>query len=249
MASHEKIIANVPQNLYYHHQGYSEEDELSFCDLPMHNNDTESSAFSTCPTSEDDQEDDDPFEFLTSPEAKPATDQTIVFCGKPIVGAKQVHHPKKGLFVRRDQYSFKKCQYYNGNNNTRSDVVVSVKTPTSVGAPKRSNSFRFGGGTNKAASSPENRGYLYNRRGNDGSRKNKVNCIGLVMKVQSEMELSDIRKRQGRRSPAPMFPATGGSGEQESGGRSYWALLRPLLCRVHFMSALSKATFGCLSHV
>ncbi|EXB80111.1 hypothetical protein L484_013438 [Morus notabilis] len=247
MACNEKIIATPPLDL--HHQE-PEEDALSFCDLPMDNNivkNTEQKGANIIsPTSSED--DQDLFEFFTSPEAKPAAEtETIVFCGKRIEPAKQpseyVKRPGKGLSLFIKKESFKKCQFY---KHSRSDVVSAKRpvSPRGVGG-NRSGSFRFGGGPNKTAGIPATGSHRYSRSGKGGSRKHKV-MIGLV-KLQPEMELSEIRKRQGRRSPAPMFPATGVTGE-EAGGRSHWGILRPLWCRAHFVSALTKASFSCLSH-
>ncbi|XP_070662816.1 uncharacterized protein [Malus domestica] len=64
------------------------------------------------------------------------------------------------------------------------------------------------------------------------SRKHKV-FIGLV-KYQPEMDMNEIRKRQSRRAPAPMFPVIS-SVEQPSvacgksgSGKGHWGLMRPL---------------------
>ena len=85
------------------------------------------------------------------------------------------------------------------------------------------------------------------------SKKHKV-IIGLA-KIQPQMELSEIRKRQARRGPVPMIPVVvdgrepvivGGDGGRKSGGtgpaKSPWALLR---CRAHFASVLARASSAC----
>ncbi|OMO71638.1 hypothetical protein CCACVL1_18116 [Corchorus capsularis] len=90
-------------------------------------------------------------------------------------------------------------------------------------------------------------------------KKHKV-FIGLKT-IPQKMELSDIKKRQVRKSPSPMFPpvpagslelmaAGDGCRGGGAGGRSHhWGLLRPLRCRAHFASALAKASLGCIPHV
>ncbi|KAF8026269.1 hypothetical protein BT93_F2929 [Corymbia citriodora subsp. variegata] len=67
-----------------------------------------------------------------------------------------------------------------------------------------------------------------------------------ITKFPATMELSDIRKRQGRRAPAPLFPVAEGGKEAVAGGRSggHWSLLRPLRCRSHLVNALAKASLG-----
>lgn len=65
--------------------------------------------------------------------------------------------------------------------------------------------------------------------------------IGLV-KYQPEMDLSEIRKRQSRRAPAPMFPVMKG-GEQSAladgksgSAKGHWGLMRMVRCRFHLLS-------------
>ncbi|XP_007009764.2 PREDICTED: uncharacterized protein LOC18586356 [Theobroma cacao] len=88
------------------------------------------------------------------------------------------------------------------------------------------------------------------------SRKHKV-LIGLA-KIPPKMELSDIKKRQSRRNPSPMFPPVA-AGDLEvvaagdgCGGRRrghHWGLVRPLRCRANLATALAKASLGCIPHV
>ncbi|KAK9283329.1 hypothetical protein L1049_011568 [Liquidambar formosana] len=89
-----------------------------------------------------------------------------------------------------------------------------------------------------------------------GSKSRRhVFMFGVVPKFRQEMELRDMKKRQSRLAPAPMFPAVGGgemvvSGEAGIGkvDNGNWGLLRLLKCRsrTHFGSALATS-FGCLS--
>lgn len=204
------------------------EDALSFCDLLMDKDEKELDDFPTN-FNETAASDSDFFEFEILPKTETATED-IVFFGKQIKQHIEfVRHPRNGLFIRRD--SFKKSQSF------RTDL--SSKT---VYDETRSGSFRSG--RPKALPAIGKSPF-----GSSSSRKHKV-IIGLV-NPQPKMELSEIRKRQSRRSPAPMFgaggePAVPGDG---IGKKSHWGLLRPLQCRTHFMNALTKASFGCLSHV
>ncbi|KAK3232379.1 hypothetical protein Dsin_004260 [Dipteronia sinensis] len=78
------------------------------------------------------------------------------------------------------------------------------------------------------------------------SRKHKV-LFGLA-KIPTKMELSDIKKRQSKRNPAPVVPgetAVGGGGKRHSS-----VLVVPFKqCGVHIASVLAKASFGCVSRV
>ncbi|KDP32551.1 hypothetical protein JCGZ_14763 [Jatropha curcas] len=83
------------------------------------------------------------------------------------------------------------------------------------------------------------------------SRKQKV-MIGLA-KIPSKMDLSDLRERQNRRTPPPMFPASTVVGGGESvdvignGSRrkSNWSLLRSFRFKTNgFGSLLPKPCFG-----
>ena len=71
-------------------------------------------------------------------------------------------------------------------------------------------------------------------------------------KFPLEMELSDMRRRQNRRAPAPIIPvaeareaAAGG----KSAGKGQWGLLRSLRCRANLLSAFGRAGFSCVSPV
>lgn len=102
-------------------------------------------------------------------------------------------------------------------------------------SPSRPSSFR----------APATGSYRYQ---SGGSRKYNV-LIGLT-KIQPEMDLSEIRKRQGRRGPVPLFPV---AGVEEpviaSGGRSHWGLLRPLRSKSRLGRVLALASFGCFPRV
>ncbi|GAV73487.1 hypothetical protein CFOL_v3_16972 [Cephalotus follicularis] len=73
-------------------------------------------------------------------------------------------------------------------------------------------------------------------------------------KVPWEMQLSDIKKRQKRRAPTPMFPVVTTerevvNGHREAVGSGCWGLLRPLKFRSNIVRALAKAYLGCIPRV
>ncbi|VVA12284.1 PREDICTED: conserved [Prunus dulcis] len=83
------------------------------------------------------------------------------------------------------------------------------------------------------------------------SRKHKMVLIGSLVKPQPKMELRDIKRRQSRRVPKPMFPVANATelvaaAPADGGGALHKGLLRPLRCRAHLVSALVKASFGCI---
>ncbi|PRQ58867.1 hypothetical protein RchiOBHm_Chr1g0363961 [Rosa chinensis] len=82
------------------------------------------------------------------------------------------------------------------------------------------------------------------------SSNSRKHLIGLVKYHQQEMDLNEIRKRQGRRAPVAMFPVNGGEKpEVKSEGKGQSGVMRPLRCRSHLLSALAKAALGCIPHV
>ncbi|KAB1219648.1 hypothetical protein CJ030_MR3G011092 [Morella rubra] len=202
-----------------------EEDALSLCDLPIHEKENEGDPFP--PKYQSSPSRQDFFEFSTHPnlEMSPALD-SIIFCGR-------VMH-KKELPLNESQNkwrseSFNKAQIFHSAKLTEASIrshSFRVKGPKSVPAPA-TGSFRYS---------------------SSGSKKHKV-LIGLA-KIQPEMELSEIRKRQGRRPPVPMFPPVGTeepviSGDRSGGGKSLWRLLRPFRCRSHLTNTLARSSFGC----
>jgi hypothetical protein len=188
-----------------------EEDALSFCDLPIHNQDSEPHHFS--PNYQNSPSRPELFEFSTN--SKPETNASagrILFCGRVIHQRDPL--PAK-LQPKQRSESFSKSQTFHSARLT---------------SPTRSSSFR----------APATGSYRYQ---SSGSKKHKV-LIGLT-KIQPEMDLSEIRKRQGRRAPVPMFPPGGEQPVIASGGRSHWGLLRPLRGKSHLARVLALASFGC----
>ena len=200
------------------------EETLSFCDLPLENQDLDQSlSFHHSPNSPSHEL----FQFPFIPNTPLNNKNYIVFCGKlikerdfdddqsrylfPLSSARQLNNHKKDL---GSLYSL----------NSRPKPSLSTK------------SFR----SQSSCSS---------------LRKHKV-LIGLA-KIPPTMELSDIKKRQSRKNPSPMFPPVAAddlkvvdAGEGCSAGcrrGHHWSLLRPLRCRARLVSALAKAS--CIPHV
>ncbi|XP_059458725.1 uncharacterized protein LOC132188317 [Corylus avellana] len=185
-----------------------EEDALSLCDLPIHDQDPETE---TEPGYQNSPARPDLFEFSTNakPGTNPSTDR-ILFCGRVI--------------HRRDPLPGGVQPKWRSESFNNSQTFHSAR----LSSPGRSSSFR----------APAAGSYRYQ---SSGSRKHKV-LIGLT-KIQP-MDLSEIRKRQGRRTPAPIVPVPD-EPVIASGGKSHWGLLRPLRCKSHLARVLAIASFGC----
>ncbi|KAK7846511.1 hypothetical protein CFP56_007866 [Quercus suber] len=155
---------------------------------------------------------------------------TVIFCGR-VIHQKHQEEEEEEYPRRRALWgseSFNKSQKFHSARFTGNTRSSSLRVPAT-------GSFRY----QKCE-----------------SKKHKV-IIGLA-KIQPQMELSEIRKRQARRGPVPMIPVVvdgtepliaGGDGGKKSGGngpaKSPWALLRPLRCRAHFASVLARASSAC----
>lgn len=202
----------------------AEEDTLSLCDFTFQDEPISSLPQQNSPTSSFPSDPDD-FEFSTGTEIYsqklPPLEDAVVFCGKFIPRRKPV------------------------------DVNI-IPTTTATQKPfiedpfcLRSESFNLLRGS---SSHLANRSKSVRLRENASSRKHKV-LIGLV-KFPTRMELSDIRKRQDRIAPVPMFPVADRSQPiVAGGGRGHWSLLRPLRFRSHLVGALARASFSCMSRV
>jgi hypothetical protein len=196
-------MEDKPELLYLEE---AEEDALSLCDLPIHDQDPE-------PSYQNSPAHPDLFEFSTNakPETNPSTDR-ILFCGR-VIHRRDPLPGGGGVQPKRRSESFNNFQTFH------SARLTSPSRPSSFRAPA-TGSFRYQ---------------------SSGSRKHKV-LIGLT-KIQP-MDLSEIRKRQGRRTPAPIVPVPD-EPVIASGGRSHWGLLRPFRCKSHLARVLARASFGC----
>ncbi|XP_022764303.1 uncharacterized protein LOC111309532 [Durio zibethinus] len=203
------------------------EETLSFCDLPLEDQDIDQSlSFNKSPNSPSYEH----FEFPFIPNTSLRKNKDIVFCGKLI---KEQGFDGDDDGQSRYLFPLSSARLLNNKKKDLGSIYLVNSKPNSSLSTKsfRSQSCSF-------------------------SRKQKV-LIGLA-KMPPKMELSDIKKRQSRRNPSPMFPpaasgdlevvAAGKSCSGDSGGggrRSHlWGLLR---CRAQLASALAKAS--CIPHV
>ncbi|KAK9283901.1 hypothetical protein L1049_012156 [Liquidambar formosana] len=81
--------------------------------------------------------------------------------------------------------------------------------------------------------------------------KSNLFMFGLLMRVPTEMELSDIRNRQQRRIPSMRFSQSFDRGEEvtvgKREGKGFWRLLRSSLgFGSHHANTVVKASFGCI---
>ncbi|KAL6290765.1 hypothetical protein ACE6H2_008275 [Prunus campanulata] len=210
------------------------DDTLSFCDFSLYNDDYDN--YSPSPR----QYPDTPesfFEFLTDPDFEPdssavgPTLDAIVFCGKTIA-YDAPKNPKQPKLVQRDPRNglfLFKTNSFKRSHSFRSTLDLAISSPFKPSSPAT--------GSCRYQSSK--------------SRKHKMVLIGSLVKPQPKMELRDIKRRQSRRAPKSMFPVANGTElvaatPADGGGAHHKGLLRPLRCRAHLVSALVKASFGCI---
>ncbi|XWS75119.1 hypothetical protein CRYUN_Cryun01aG0057900 [Craigia yunnanensis] len=196
------------------------EETLSFCDLPLENQELDEPFSSHHSQNSPSHE---LFEFPFIPNTPLNNKHDIVFCGKLI--------KEQGFDVDVDDQSRYLFPLSSARllNNNKKDLGSLSLVNSKLNSSLPSKSFR-----SQSCSS---------------SRKHKV-LLGLS-KIPPKMELSDIKKRQSRRNPSPMFPpvvpgdlevVAAGDGYGAGGGRRghHWGLLRPLRCR---------PSLGCIPHV
>ncbi|KAF8021886.1 hypothetical protein BT93_G2124 [Corymbia citriodora subsp. variegata] len=212
-----------------------DDDALSFCDLPLTALDQPhgpSPALSQAPPLWDAPD----FEFAAGPTAS-AVD-AFLFCGRSIPYDEREYRVDS-LLLRSDSFG--------RFNSFRRD---GDKVRFASGQLLRSNSLRMK--RSRSSVAPPAAAAASSSVGSSSLRRRHRALIGIT-KFPARMELSDIRKRQGRRAPAPLFPAAEG-GKQSfaaaADGRSggHRGLLGPLRCRSHFVNALARASLGCIPH-
>ncbi|KAK4766211.1 hypothetical protein SAY87_007853 [Trapa incisa] len=171
---------------------------------------------------------DDGFEFSNinrSSGSVPHVDR-ILFCGKII----PFENPR---YLLQRNFSFKRLRGSDGFESGEAHKLA------------RSESLRFPS-AKVASAAPE----VGSCRYSVGSGR-KFKALFGVSKFPARMDMDDIRKRQSRLAPAPLFPA--GSdialATGEGSGHSHWGLVRPLRCRSLLVSALARASLGCIRHV
>ncbi|GAU32203.1 hypothetical protein TSUD_277830 [Trifolium subterraneum] len=119
------------------------------------------------------------------------------------------------------------------NNVVFCGKLITRKTEPDQALQKRKDNVVVTG--MKLPSGRENR---YRRSGSE--RKNFSGMFGIA-KFPLQMELSDIKMRQGRREPIPLPKLMA----EETGGESCWEIVRPLRHQGSIMGFL-KASFGCI---
>ncbi|KAF7131498.1 hypothetical protein RHSIM_Rhsim09G0153700 [Rhododendron simsii] len=201
---------------YYSTPKMDDEDEteetLSFCDIPIYssesadweNSSKEDQSLSSSSTSSS-SSDQDLFEFFSEEWSNFSTYpvQNIVFCGKLII-------------------PFKEPEL--------------ISTDTTHNLERKSPQKPIKKLANKAAKSGGKNGFCVRKVLFLGSpakwRWNLLAC-GLGARFPTEMELSDIRSRQRKRSqPVPLF--LGGGGDKKvGGGKGLWAMIKSLGGRHH----------------
>ncbi|XVF83278.1 hypothetical protein PTKIN_Ptkin16aG0473600 [Pterospermum kingtungense] len=204
------------------------EETLSFCDLPLDGYQELIDDHHPSPNSPSHQL----FEFPFIPNTTHFNNKNdIIFCGKLI--KTQEFDDANGGGDDRSRYLFplSSARLLNNNNNNNNNK----KDLGSVSFAKRN--------PNSSSLIKSFRSQSYSS--SSSSRRYKV-LIGLA-KVPQKMELSDIKKRQSRRNPSPMFPpppvvsadlevVSAGDGCRGGGGRRRghpWSLWRPLRCIPH----------------
>lgn len=122
---------------------------------------------------------------------------------------------------------------------------ISSSKPINKQLGSRSESFKLG-----HCPSSQSHVMQHHKSLKSKSSNSHKHLIGLVKYHQQEMDLNEIRKRQGRRAPVAMFPVNGGEKpEVKSEGKGQSGVMRPLRCRSHLLNALAKAALGCIPHV
>ncbi|KAK9283639.1 hypothetical protein L1049_011889 [Liquidambar formosana] len=207
------------------------EETLSFCDLPIYNDAAEWDDFSKeDQSSSDDQEEF--FEFFSQDlTASTCPAESIIFCGK-LIPYKQPLSQK----THKLETNTPKEICSNKSKTSRSDGVKSrcMENNHSINSPTKSQK-------------------LWSSKSLAKSSKHLL-MFGL-MRLPTEMELSDIKNRQHRRrtTPGTLFRSLDNGGKKvtvgKSRGKGLWRLLRALGCRSHHTNAILKASLACISPV
>ncbi|GKU91752.1 hypothetical protein SLEP1_g5577 [Rubroshorea leprosula] len=201
------------------------EDTLSLCDLPLHYQGSDSPVSPNSPSHPQDL-----FDFSFNPRSA-SFNSSIVFCGKIVEEQKRDEIDDFSVDQSRYLFPLSSARLMNSEHkkfrdNSGKAGVVNSK-PASLESAARFGSCRYG-----------------------SSRKHNV-LIGLA-RIPAKMELSDIKKRQSKRNPAPLFVMEGGGQPDltvKGGGVGLRALMKPLRCRAHLARALAKASLGCIGYV
>ncbi|KAK9283053.1 hypothetical protein L1049_011281 [Liquidambar formosana] len=238
---------------------------LSLCDLPIYNDAAEWDDFSK--EDQSSTEDQDFFEFFSEDfAASTCRAENIVFCGKLITYKEPISEKtqkKRGLLFRwksksfnfpkgeahpKKRFSFRwKSASFNKSKSSRTDGVSNSKSPASP-APDKDRYM-----TGKHVDEHDISFRKVSRVNSSVKPRWNLFMIGL-MRVPTEMELSDMKNRQRRRirSTTSFRSFNGGQGVRvrKSRGKRFWRLLKALRWwRSHHANAVVKTSFGCIPRV
>ncbi|KAJ4957701.1 hypothetical protein NE237_024812 [Protea cynaroides] len=243
------------------------EDSLSFCDLPIY---SKATSTTTNWGADDDDDDDDNrrrpstdqelFEFFCDLRADMCPADDIIFCGKLIPYKEKECQSDKDVnqnskiksFLRRRRRSESLDELQRSQSSAKDQLM------------QKNHSLDYQKLRRISSSTFKPFGKYFGKENNSSSSSSSSSSLARpkwpwlmfgIVKVQKETELKDIKKRQNRLNPAPLFPAVvTGSGDEKVGVRKEeekgsWRLLRALSCRGHASAAAVTASFGCIPHV
>uniref|UniRef100_A0A2K1YY73 Uncharacterized protein n=1 Tax=Populus trichocarpa TaxID=3694 RepID=A0A2K1YY73_POPTR len=201
-------------------QDFDDEAEtLSLCDLPLYNCASDWDDFSKEDQNLETSFDQDFFEFFSEDFAASAyPSDNIIFCGKLI--------PYRGETVEE------KAENLAGSTKKAKDSKKSFRFPwksSSFNKPRTTPSKQLQEKSDKALQVPlsENHGWYFSAFG--------------VGRFPMEMELSDIKTRQNKKSPSKMFQSEKGiEMSSKKRGKGLWSLLRVLRHNSHHSCAMAN---------
>ncbi|KAK9283391.1 hypothetical protein L1049_011633 [Liquidambar formosana] len=227
------------------------EETLSLCDLAIYNDAAEWDDYSKEDQSSSGDQEEEFFEFFSediTALTRPA--ENIIFCGKLIPYKQPVsektHQPQDNNTEKhpktRSLFRWKSRSSSNKSKASRADGVDSkpqkVSDSKSLTLPTSEKYNISVQKVNILTSPTKSRWHLL--------------LFGL-MRLPTEMELSDIKNRHHRQNPSPttMMFRSFDAGEEvtvgkKSRGKGLWRLIRALGCTTTHANAVVKASFGCM---
>ncbi|CAL5322374.1 hypothetical protein CsSME_00000627 [Camellia sinensis var. sinensis] len=211
------------------------EETLSLCDLPMYSDAKEEDQSLSSSSFSSDQ--DDFFEFFSEDWSTLSSYpvQNIVFCGKLIASkepSSETEHTHKIETNKQDKPRKSRLFRWNSkmfrsSKSTNPKIKRCVSSPKSLSLPV-GEEFRYKGG--------EKYGFPVRRVSVVAAPvkpRRSLLMFGLA-RMPPEMELRDIRSRQGRRSRSTVVRRSGGAGSEKvrrgKGLLGIWWLIRALGC-------------------
>ncbi|KAI3458984.1 hypothetical protein Pfo_015647, partial [Paulownia fortunei] len=211
-----------------------EADRLSFCNLPMEENNSGSTHQSPRSSS---AQTDHLFEFFIS-QPRPAAHSNhndIIFCGKIIHEEEEEEEDQLNEYQKRDYFATIKSQSFRKLSFPDHDAADNRRFSAST---------RLSGDLTRPKCSTGDLDYHVQRvnitslTSMSAKSRRRMFMFGPV-KFRPEMELSAIKQRQARRAPAEKAAASGG-------GKSQWGVVRSSLRgRSHLTSVLARS-LGCI---